>query len=129
MYKLTSSTMIIRTDDGACISADPANRDYAAYQSWISAGNTPEPADVPTVIAPQSVTRRQGRLALLEVDKLDQVEAFIDAIVDPIERRAAQIEYEADTWDRGNPRLQSLWTGMGGTEAELDALFVSASKR
>ncbi len=128
MYKITG-TNITRLSDNALIPPNPANRDYAQYLVWVAAGNTPEPADVPTVIVPQSVTRRQGRLALLEVDKLDQVEAFIDAIVDPIERRAAQIEYEADTWDRGNPRLQSLWTGMGGTEAELDALFVSASKR
>lgn len=44
-YKLTNGSSIIRVADGASIPADPANRDYAEYQEWIAAGNTPDPAD------------------------------------------------------------------------------------
>lgn len=83
----------------------------------------PEPE--PTI--PQAVTRRQGRLALLSVGKLADVEAAIDAIVDPDERRAAEIEYEADTWERSNAFLQTMWAQLGGTEEELDDLFTMAS--
>lgn len=87
----------------------------------------PPPPAPPYV--PPSVTRRQGRLALLEVGKLDDVEAAIEAITDPVQRRAAQIEYEADTWERSNAFLQSMWAQLGGTEQQLDDLFILAASK
>lgn len=78
---------------------------------------------------PPSIKRRQGRLALLEVGKLDAVESAIAAIEDPTGRRAAQIEYEADTWERLNAFLMEMWAQLGGTEAELDSLFVIAETK
>jgi len=47
MYQLTTSTSILRTTDGAFIPNDPGNRDFADYQAWLDAGNTPEPAPAP----------------------------------------------------------------------------------
>lgn len=75
---------------------------------------------------PAQVTRRQGRLALLQVGKLAQVEAALAAITDPTEKMAAQIEYEADTWERENAFLQDMWAQLGGTESQLDELFALA---
>jgi len=46
-YQLTKSTTILRTADGACIPADPANSDYAAYLAWCAEGNTPDPTGIP----------------------------------------------------------------------------------
>jgi hypothetical protein len=42
-YQLTATDSIIRTDDGACIPNDPANRDYAEYQEWLADGGVPDP--------------------------------------------------------------------------------------
>ena len=46
-YQLTSLDCIQRLSDNACIPPDPANTDYAAYQEWLAAGNTPLPAPAP----------------------------------------------------------------------------------
>jgi hypothetical protein len=93
--------------------------------------------DIPSDVAPEpeprepgpitQVTRRQARLALLAAGKLDQLEAYIAAVEDPVEQKRLQIEYEADTWERSNPTLQAVWVTMGGTEAEFDALFTLAA--
>lgn len=87
---------------------------------------SPYVAPEPVVVVPASCTRRQGRLALLNAGKLDAVETAIDAIADPTGKRQAQIEYDADTWERGNVFLQSMWATLGGTSEELDALFTLA---
>ena len=73
-----------------------------------------------------SCTRRQGRLALLSAGKLGDVESLIASIADPTARMAAQIEYEADTWERSNPTLQFMWQQLGGSPEELDELFSHA---
>jgi len=78
--------------------------------------------------APQvtTITRRQGRLALRRANKLLIVESAINNIADDDARIDAQIEYEADTWELGNPFLQSMWNQLGGTESELNSLFTLA---
>jgi hypothetical protein len=55
MYQLTSSTSIIRLSDNAFIPQAPGNRDYAEYQTWLSAGNTPLPAPAPPPPAPDYI--------------------------------------------------------------------------
>lgn len=83
--------------------------------------------DAPHVDAvPHSCSRRQGRLVLESWGMYEAAEAAIAAIADPAERRIAQIEYEADTWERSNPFLSSLWAQLGGTPESLDAAFALA---
>lgn len=83
-----------------------------------------EPLYPPDV--PATCSRRQGRLALLALGLLDAAEGAIAAIADPLEQRAAQIEYEADIWERANPFLQALWAGLGGAHEGLDDAFALA---
>ena len=78
----------------------------------------PDPEPVP-----HACTRRQGRLALLALGLLDDAEAAIAAIPNETERRAAQIEYEADTWERSSPFVQQLWDQFGGSSESLDDAF------
>lgn len=85
----------------------------------------PEKAKQPV---PRQVTMRQARLALLGAGLLDQVDAAIAAIPDPIHRKAAQIEWEyAQTVDRNSPFTQQLAAGLGITEEQKDALFTQAA--
>lgn len=78
----------------------------------------------PLQLVPASCTRRQGLLALLAFGfKRADIEAQIAAIEDEIEKEEAQIEYEANDWERGNPRLQQMWIALGGTPAQLDDLY------
>lgn len=91
----------------------------AADGTWVAA----------PIPVPQIVTRRQGRLALIDAGKLLEVEAAIAAIADPIEKLTAQVEYEADTWERSNAFLQYMWAQLGGTEAQLDDLFTLAASK
>ena len=77
---------------------------------------------VASVVVPQTITRRQGRVALMQAGKLDAAEAIVKA-----GGAAAAIEYEAATWERGNAYLQQIWALLGGSDKELDDLFVLAA--
>lgn len=101
--------------------------DAAQYESMIAEVEAtyvpPPPTPAPI---PATCTRRQGRLALLQAGYLAAVEQSIAAIADPVQRLAAQIEYEADTWGRDNVFLQGMWAQLGGTAEQLDDLFALA---
>ena len=47
-YTLTTGSNVIRDADHAHIPADLANVDWQQYQTWVGAGNTPNPASPPT---------------------------------------------------------------------------------
>ena len=77
---------------------------------------------------PQQVTMRQARLALLGIGLLDDVDAAIAAIPDPVQRKAAEIEWEyAQTVDRNSPFTQQTAAGLSLTAEQLDALFTQAA--
>lgn len=90
---------------------------------------TIDPKKLQAALVPSIVQMRQARLALLSVGLLDDVDAAIAGIADPVARHAAQIEWEyAATVPRNGSLLKQLAPALGLSEAKLDALFIAAEK-
>lgn len=75
---------------------------------------------------PHAISTRQGQLFLLSVGLLDDAEALMASIANPMERRAAQIEFASPVWERSSTFLIRMWTDLGGTEESLDDAFRTA---
>lgn len=86
-----------------------------------------DPSLNPTPI-PQSVTMRQARLALLNAGLLDNVDAAIASISDPVQRQEAQIEWEySNEVERQSQWVNNLAGALGLTQQQLDDLFAQAA--
>src|SRR5574343_647212 len=85
-------------------------------------------ADENATLVPRAVTMRQARLALLGAGKLAAVDAAINSMAEPT-KSAARIEWEySGEVQRHNGFVAALGPALGLTEAQIDALFVAASK-
>lgn len=81
--------------------------------------------DVPVI--PQSVTMRQARLALLQVNKLHLIQPIIDSLPSP-QKEEAQITWEySQEVQRNNGLVSQLAPALGMTEQDIDDLFTIAS--
>ena len=90
---------------------------------WTWDGETFTAPPAPPTPIPQSVTMRQARLALLGAGLLDTVETAI-AGAGP----AAKIEWDyATEVQRSAGLVPAMATALGLTDAQIDALFVTAS--
>jgi hypothetical protein len=84
------------------------------------------PSTAPLV--PEVVTMAQARLALLAVGKLSAVDAAIAALPEP-QRSAAQVTWEFNSEvRRGSALIAQLGPVMGLSSAQIDELFVQASR-
>lgn len=125
MYKLTDSTTIIRASDGGQIPTDPANTDYQQYLAWLAEGNTPEPYTPPPAAIPQTVTRFQARVALVQAGHFDTIDTYIATLPKTDVKRLAW--EDAAEWERASPTLNFLANMLGLTDTDVDDLFILAS--
>ena len=70
-----------------------------------------------------TISRKQGRLMLLQMGLLTQVEALVHSA-----GTTAIISYDADTWHRNDPVLIQLAAALEIDETQLAELFYQASK-
>lgn len=88
---------------------------------------TPPPPPAPTV--PQSVSRAQGKVALIAAGLWPAVLAYVAAIDDPTGKALAEVAlHDTQEWKRTSPVLNAMAFGLGLTDVQLDALFTSAAE-
>ena len=73
------------------------------------------------------LTRRQFRLALLDVGLLDDLETAISNIEDTAEKRRIEIEYtESDKFARTSEIVKTMFTLINQTEDQINELWEKA---
>lgn len=85
---------------------------------------------IPEIQIPEIVSARQIRLWLIQHGfQLNQVDAAIDSIQDPIIREKVKIEWEyAPYIERNHPWLVPLAQSLGLTEEQINQAFIEASQ-
>ena len=78
---------------------------------------------------PESVTRAQGKAALITAGLWSGVLNFVAAIPDPTERALAEVALnDTQQWHRSSPFFNAAATALGLTGEQLDNLFLAAAQ-
>lgn len=88
-YKLTRSGVIL--NDIILIPADPDNRDWQEYQEWLTAGNTPLPADPepdPAVEAAKAKLQEIDRKSIRDIREWIAKQADAPSMLKALEAQA-----------------------------------------
>jgi hypothetical protein len=127
-YTILRSGMIQMEFDGAVlyVPADHANRDYAGFIAWQEAGGVPDIEPERPVPVPSPVSRFQARAALHIAGRLAEVEALMQSPSTPMLARLAW--QDAIEFRRESPTVAAMGAALGMSDADIDALFVSASE-
>lgn len=115
--------------------AGTATDDYTGPMEFIEAPEGFDPSkeyayiDGQVVLAvPQSVSRAQGKAALIQAGLWSAIVAYVNAIEDETERLLAETAlYDTGTYDRSSPFLNTAAAALGMTDADLDELFRMAA--
>lgn len=127
MYRTIDEFSVLRLADGARVPLVAGNTDYRDYLTWLSAGNTPEPAHEPEVIVPTVIGPAQLRLALRRLHP----EITSSVVLDLISAMSEPNRSDAmDYWEysteiqREHPVLQALAHQLELTSSDVDDVFL-----
>ena len=85
--------------------------------------------DARRAAVPQSITRAQGKTALIGAGLWPAIEAFVNGIADPTEKALASVAlHDTNEWRRDSPFLAQCAALLGLSELDLDGLFVAAAQ-
>ena len=78
---------------------------------------------------PQSISRAQGKVALIQAGMWPQVLAFVGAMTDPTAKAMAEVALNDTTeWRRDSPFLVGYAASLQLSELQLDELFTAAAQ-
>ena len=84
----------------------------------------PAPVVPEVITVPSSVTRAQGKYALIKAGRWEQLCAFVDTLPAEDKQIAELALNDTLTWKRTSPFLNQMVVAVGMSEAELDDLFI-----
>lgn len=109
-------------NDGSSWRAVNAHGDCAPDEVW----QADQPSVVTVTVTPQVVSRFQGRAALLQAGKLQQIQDYIDL---PTTDAFVKLAWnEVTEFRRHSPMISVVTSVLGMTSEDLDALFLAASQ-
>lgn len=99
-------------------------------QAWEIVVLTPEESlSARMALVPTSVSRAQGKAALIKAGHWPAVLSFVASIEDDQQRALADVALNDTTeWARASPFLSAVAQALEFTDAQLDDLFIAASK-
>lgn len=81
--------------------------------------------DKARALVPPSITKAQGKAALIQAGLWSDVLAYVASIVDPTDRALAEVALnDTNDWRRDSPFLNESAQAMGLTQPQLDDLFI-----
>ncbi|WP_447915793.1 hypothetical protein [Delftia acidovorans] len=92
----------------------------------VAAAHLPTPGEPLSV--PLTITRAQGKAALIQAGLWPQVLAFMAGIEDPNDKLLAEVALnDTVNWERSSPFLARVAAELGLTQQQLDELFIAAA--
>lgn len=138
-YTARNDTNAVVDDATGAIIGPEHEDEWAEYQAWVAAGNTPNPAPPPPVIVPIKISRRQFFQAAAKAGIITQAEAIAmlasgtmpAALAAAIALLPENKQFDATMAIVGDPdfyRADSfvidLGAAMGETPAQIDGVFI-----